>query len=90
MSSRRRWPRPKDPATPPLLPILVAGTVGMVAAVAVVGRTDNEWADVAAVALLLVTLAVGRRAILRLLQDDEAAPDEKRGRRPNDRTIGGS
>jgi hypothetical protein len=56
-------------AAPPLLLLFLAAVLAMVGAVLVVGRTDSGWADVGAVALLLVTLGLVLRAILRRLTD---------------------
>jgi hypothetical protein len=57
-------------AAPPLLPMFVVAMLAMVGAVVVVGKTDSGWADVGAVALLLVTLGLLMAAILRRLRDD--------------------
>jgi hypothetical protein len=57
-------------AAPPLLPMFVLAMLAMVGAVVVVGQTDSGWADVGAVALLLVTLGLVLRAILSRLSDD--------------------
>lgn len=50
--------------------MFLAATLAMVGAIVVVGRTDSGWADVGAVALLLVTLGLVLAAILRRLRDD--------------------
>ena len=72
---RRRHLTDRDAATPALLPIFLAATLAVVAAVVLIGRTDSDWADVVAVALLLGTLALVLGAILRLLGDGEPASE---------------
>jgi hypothetical protein len=66
----RRRDRGGMSSAPPLLPMFLAATLAMVGAIVVVGRTDSGWADVGAVALLLVTLGLVLAAILRRLRDD--------------------
>jgi hypothetical protein len=57
-------------AVPRLLLGMLAATLAIVAAVAVMGGTGSGWADAGAFALLLVTLALVVGAILRLLRDE--------------------
>jgi hypothetical protein len=65
----RTWPHPA------LLPLLLAATLAMVGAVATVGLTDSDWADVGAIVLLLGTLGLVIGTTLRQVRDGEPATD---------------
>jgi hypothetical protein len=75
MDFKRRMANREDSAAPALLPTMLVSTLAVVAAVAVVGRTDSPWADVGALALLLGALANLLGAILRRLHDDPGSGD---------------
>jgi len=85
MNIRRLLTRSDDAATPVLLPILLAATLAMVGAVAIIGLTDSDWADVGAVALLLGTVGLVLGAIRRQLRDGE--PDGDIGRSDDPRGV---
>jgi hypothetical protein len=74
MTSKQRLPQ--DSAAPRLLLGFCAGTLTMVGAVVAIGRTDSDWADVGAAALLLGMLALLMAAIWRQLRDDEPSPPD--------------
>lgn len=65
----------EDMATPALLPILLAATLAMVGAVATIGVTDSDWADVGAIVLLLGTLGLVIGTTLRQVRDGEPPTD---------------
>jgi hypothetical protein len=72
---RRLLSHGQDVATPALLPILFAATLAMVGAVATIGLTDSDWADVGAIVLLLGTLGLVIGTTLRQVRDDEPPTD---------------
>ena len=72
---RRLITHSEDVATPALLPILLAATVAMVGAVATIGLTDSDWADVGAIVLLLGTLGLVIGTTLRQVRDGERPTD---------------
>ena len=80
MNDRPLLRQREDSAIPSLLPILLAATLAMVGAIATIGLTDSDWADVGAVALLLSTLALVLGTLLHQLRDDE--PDTDVGELP--------
>jgi hypothetical protein len=60
-----------DEGAPALLAMFVAGTLTVVGAVVALGRIDDDWADVGAVALVVAVLALLMVAIARELGDDD-------------------
>jgi hypothetical protein len=68
---RRSHRRRGDGTGAALLPTFFAGTLAMVLAVVAMARIDNGWADLAAVALLVIVTGVLLAAIGRRLGDDE-------------------
>jgi hypothetical protein len=58
-----------DEGAPVLLLLFVAATLAMVAAVVVIGRTRSDWADVGAVAFLIVLAGLIGVTIARELRD---------------------
>lgn len=56
--------------------MFAAGTLTMVLAVVAIARIDNDWADLAAVAVLVAVTGLLLRTILRLSQDED---DEQSG-----------
>ena len=62
-------PTPEQGA-PSLLAMFAVGTITVVGAVVGVGRVHDDWADVGAILLVLVILALLGLAIARQLQDD--------------------
>jgi hypothetical protein len=61
----------RDTAAPVLLPTFFAATLVIVAAVIAMARIDNDAADFAAIALVVVTLGLLMREISRQLAEDE-------------------
>jgi hypothetical protein len=57
-----------DSAAPWLLPSFIAAVLAMVGAVVVIGRTGSDWADVGAIALLLVLTGLLGAMIARRLR----------------------
>jgi hypothetical protein len=60
-------PSPEEGA-PVLLLLFFAGTIAVVAAVVVIGRTHSDWADIGAVAFLLVLAGLIGATIARELR----------------------
>ena len=75
MNNRPLLRQREDSATPSLLPILLAAALAMVGAIATIGLTDSDWADVGAVALLLSTLALVLGTLLHQLRDGDPDTD---------------
>jgi hypothetical protein len=91
MTSKRALTRREPGAAPALLPTFFAATVTMVAAIVAIGRIDSDWADLVAIALVLVAVGLLMAAIQRLLRDHERGSPERSGEASDQRlsTEGG-
>jgi hypothetical protein len=77
----RRFHRRRDGSTPILLPSFFVAMLAVVAAIAVIGRTGSDLADVGAVVLLILAGGQMMGALVRLLgeQPPEDGPGDARG-----------
>jgi hypothetical protein len=66
---RRATPEHPEDGAPALLLAFFLATVTMIGAVVAIGRTDSDWADAAAIALLLGLVALMGAMIRRVLRD---------------------
>ena len=70
----RRKPSRADNGGAALLPAFFIAVLAMVAAVVAMAEIDRDWADLAAVAVLVVVAVVLLMAIGRLIGNDEEDP----------------
>jgi hypothetical protein len=64
-------PHTPDEGAPGLLAMFVAGSLTVVGAVVAIGRINDDWVDVGAIALVIGILALLMLAIARLLGDED-------------------
>lgn len=64
-------PHTPDEGAPGLLAMFVVGSLTVVGAVVAVGRIDDAWVDVGAIALVIGILALLMIAIARQLGDED-------------------
>jgi hypothetical protein len=67
----------RDDTGPALLPTFFVGTLAMVLAVVAMARIDKGWADLAAVAFLVVIAGALLLAIGRRLGDEDEDEDDR-------------